>query len=466
MIIAIIAAAAAFGATTASADSFGFYFGDDGFGINLNFGDYDYYDRYSPGFYESGGLDFRAALTPYGSWRYDIELGGHIWVPRVTSGWRPYMNGSWSYTQYGWTWVAYEPWGWIPHHYGNWIHHHFHGWVWVPGYEWAPARVTWGYFGGYYGWAPLPPRHCNYYRNHYGSRYRNTHHHHHHHHHWYSHTNYSRNPFILQEHDNYAYNDAYYRSIPNNAWVMVNNRDFAGSNMADVAVSLDRIPSVLSRSRFEILDKAPDKYRVERYTGRTISRVKVDEVVKNVDGHKVKLVRPVDVLENNKNHVTKVQRQFKPQQVNKPGNVNKPQAKPRVKKPTSNYTVNKTRPQTINRKPSNPQVNRNVYKPQNNSKPKVYRNQPKPQQRNPQIRKPAPRPNVNKQNQINRQRQNQVNRQKQNQVNRQKQNQVNKARPKPTQKQNKVNNNNKKKQVNKNNKNNPVNNNNKGLSLN
>jgi hypothetical protein len=27
----------------------------------------------------------------------------------------------------------------------------------VPGYNWAPAWVTWGYYGGYYGWAPLTP---------------------------------------------------------------------------------------------------------------------------------------------------------------------------------------------------------------------------------------------------------------------------------------------------------------------
>jgi hypothetical protein len=27
----------------------------------------------------------------------------------------------------------------------------------VPGYHWAPAWVTWGYYDGYYGWAPLAP---------------------------------------------------------------------------------------------------------------------------------------------------------------------------------------------------------------------------------------------------------------------------------------------------------------------
>ena len=32
-----------------------------------------------------------------------------------------------------------------------------YGWIWVPGHEWAPAWVTWGESGGYYGWAPLAP---------------------------------------------------------------------------------------------------------------------------------------------------------------------------------------------------------------------------------------------------------------------------------------------------------------------
>ena len=31
------------------------------------------------------------------------------------------------------------------------------GWVWVPGYTWAPAWVSWRYGDGYAGWAPLPP---------------------------------------------------------------------------------------------------------------------------------------------------------------------------------------------------------------------------------------------------------------------------------------------------------------------
>ncbi len=63
------------------------------------------------------------------------------------------------YTDDGWTWVAdpSEPWGWATYHYGRWTNLDGIGWVWVPGYTWAPAWVSWRYGGGYCGWAPLPP---------------------------------------------------------------------------------------------------------------------------------------------------------------------------------------------------------------------------------------------------------------------------------------------------------------------
>jgi len=396
---------------TASADSFGFHFGDDGFGIDINIGDYDYYDRYSPDFYESDGLDFRAALTPYGSWTFDMELGGNVWIPTVPFGWRPYSNGSWNYTQYGWTWVAYEPWGWIPHHYGNWINHQYYGWVWVPGYTWSPANVTWGYFNGYYGWAPLPPRHCNYY-NHYrrpGSS-----------HHWYSHRNYYRNPFVVRDRNTYSYNDdAYYRSIPNQAWVMVDNRNFTSGNIADVALDPNRASAVFENAKFEILDRAPRKQIIERHCGKTINRTRVDEVVKNVNGHQVKLVRPVNVLESHANQVRKVHKNFIRSNVSKPvknhsGSIAKPGSsarnhhqtvarprvpsvnhqKPIVKPGNHHQSIAKPRAPVNNRQPHNPVVNRNktINRPSRNhhvnkpAAPKTIRRPAPPKT----IRRPAP----------------------------------------------------------------------------
>ena len=114
------------------ADSFGFYYRSDGFGMGMNFGHYDYYDRYAPGFYEQNNIDFYNALDPYGYWEYLDDFDGYIWIPRVSVDWRPYSYGSWIFTSHGWTWVAYEPWGWIPHHYGRWFFHNARGWLWVP----------------------------------------------------------------------------------------------------------------------------------------------------------------------------------------------------------------------------------------------------------------------------------------------------------------------------------------------
>src|SRR6185503_775591 len=100
---------------------------------------------------------FHDDLAPYGRW-VDVDGYGECWSPRVRSGWRPYYDGRWAFTDYGWTWVADEDWGWGPYHYGRWLADARYGWVWVPGDEWAPAWVSWRHGDGYVGWAPLPPR--------------------------------------------------------------------------------------------------------------------------------------------------------------------------------------------------------------------------------------------------------------------------------------------------------------------
>ena len=101
--------------------------------------------------------DFEQALSDYGHWIQTTEYGP-VWSPNdVGAGWRPYTNGQWLCTDYGWTFVASEPWGWAPFHYGRWVYDAPYGWVWIPGYEWAPAWVAWRYGGGYVAWAPLGP---------------------------------------------------------------------------------------------------------------------------------------------------------------------------------------------------------------------------------------------------------------------------------------------------------------------
>ncbi len=99
---------------------------------------------------------FREGLAPYGDWE-NVGSYGPVWRPRVAAGWRPYYYGRWTWTDEGWLWVSDEPWGWGPYHYGRWGWDASYGWFWVPGYQWAPAWVTWRYSADVVGWAPLGP---------------------------------------------------------------------------------------------------------------------------------------------------------------------------------------------------------------------------------------------------------------------------------------------------------------------
>ncbi|UFH56657.1 DUF6600 domain-containing protein [Spirosoma sp. KNUC1025] len=100
---------------------------------------------------------FYDQLSPYGIW-VNYPGYGYVWVPRLGPGFRPYAtNGRWVYTLNGWTWVSNYSWGWGPFHYGRWFLDPRFGWAWIPGNQWAPAWVTWGQSGNYYGWAPIGP---------------------------------------------------------------------------------------------------------------------------------------------------------------------------------------------------------------------------------------------------------------------------------------------------------------------
>jgi hypothetical protein len=99
--------------------------------------------------------DYSGELDRNGTWRYDGDVSGYVWVPYVDAGWQPYSNGQWSWTPYGWTWVPYESWGWAPFHYGRWGFNVSLGWYWIPGRTWGPAWVSWAVGGGYAAWCPL-----------------------------------------------------------------------------------------------------------------------------------------------------------------------------------------------------------------------------------------------------------------------------------------------------------------------
>jgi hypothetical protein len=96
-------------------------------------------------------------LGGFGSW-VSMDPYGYVWRPRhMGRHWRPYSEGHWVRTDYGWTWISDEDWGWVAVHYGRWGWDDDIGWFWVPGTVWAPAWVTWRYNDQYCGWAPLPP---------------------------------------------------------------------------------------------------------------------------------------------------------------------------------------------------------------------------------------------------------------------------------------------------------------------
>jgi len=99
-------------------------------------------------------------LNDYGEWVI-VPGYGTVWRPDADPGWRPFTYGHWVYTNDGWLWDSDEPFGWIVCHYGNWAYDDDQGWVWLPGYEWSPARVRWHVTDHEIGWAPLfpEPRH-------------------------------------------------------------------------------------------------------------------------------------------------------------------------------------------------------------------------------------------------------------------------------------------------------------------
>ena len=107
-------------------------------------------------------VDFFYNNLSGGNW-IDVEGYGYGWQPDVVvsdPNWRPYSDGYWAYTDYGWTWISYEDFGWATYHYGRWARLADYGWVWMPGsdLDWGPAWVSWRTGGDHIGWAPLPPR--------------------------------------------------------------------------------------------------------------------------------------------------------------------------------------------------------------------------------------------------------------------------------------------------------------------
>jgi hypothetical protein len=96
-------------------------------------------------------------LDAYGQW-FELAPYGRVWQPTVGYDWRPFAVGGWLWTDRGWYWDSPEPYGWVVYHYGYWTFEGATGWVWVPAYDWSPARVRWYVSEAQVGWAPMIPR--------------------------------------------------------------------------------------------------------------------------------------------------------------------------------------------------------------------------------------------------------------------------------------------------------------------
>lgn len=134
-------------------------------------GDYDAYDRYVLDRYFSpqwpalppflagyGGAVGLRDLSRYGQWLYVPAWGTYAWRPRgVARSWRPFRDGRYAFTGFGWTFIPREPWGYAPCHYGNWGYLSQFGWLWRPGRRFSPAWVRWTRTGNMVGWGVIGP---------------------------------------------------------------------------------------------------------------------------------------------------------------------------------------------------------------------------------------------------------------------------------------------------------------------
>ncbi len=97
---------------------------------------------------------FASQFAGHGEWT-SLPPYGQVWMPSAESGWRPYTNGEWRFTRYGWTWIDLDPWAWPVHHFGRWGHHERRGWFWIPQRTWGPAWVGWAIAADHVAWSPL-----------------------------------------------------------------------------------------------------------------------------------------------------------------------------------------------------------------------------------------------------------------------------------------------------------------------
>ncbi|MBX7180814.1 MAG: hypothetical protein K1X82_01785 [Bacteroidia bacterium] len=220
---------------------------------------------------------FYDQLSPYGYWMPHPSYG-YVWMPQAGQNFRPYYSeGYWMYTETGWFWNSNYNWGWATFHYGSWTYDNYYGWLWIPGYDWAPAWVAWGSYGGNYGWAPMGPNYgyatnycppVNYWcfvpTRYIGQR------------HWHNHHHYVGNGNSIYMGNNVTVNNVTNITILNNNYYNNNtNNTYYGHRSTPVG---------------------PPKMEVERASGARINTVSVRESTQpgrsNVSQNQVSIYRP------------------------------------------------------------------------------------------------------------------------------------------------------------------------------
>jgi hypothetical protein len=175
-------------------------------------------------------------LGRHGNWIRHPDFS-YVWLPtRQGAGWRPYQDGRWIWTDaHGWYWESAEPFAWAVYHYGRWGYEPDYGWFWIPGDTWAPAWVTFRHGGGRIGWAAIAPDRKGYAQG------------------------------VPQ------------RVLPPvaEAWVFVDQRRFASSDLVRHVLPIPQIGAVLALAA-EVDSRAIARDRIERLSAR---QVEVREVV-------------------------------------------------------------------------------------------------------------------------------------------------------------------------------------------
>ncbi len=312
---------------------------------------------------------FYDQLSPYGQW-VDYPNYGYVWIPDAGSDFSPYSSrGHWIMTNYGWTWASDYNWGWAPFHYGRWDYDNSFGWFWVPDNEWGPAWVTWRRADGYYGWSPMQP-------------------------------GISISASFGRDYDNHY-----------DRWTFVRDRDMDRSNINRYYANRSTNDRIIRNStvinntysdnqRNATYVSGPKREDVQRYTGRTINPVTVQENSKpgqNVSNGRLNIYRPQVTRTNN------MGQRPAPSRITDMKDVNRPAARKATNQP---QTVNRQQPvkqqQNVNRQqPVNQQQNVNRQQPVNQQQ-NVNRQQPVNQQQNVNKQQPVnQQQNVNKQQPVN-----------------------------------------------------------------